>query len=166
MRRSARPTTACRRHDKPDSLGDAVRSRRFDSVSARYESCNEEIRPHGPYSIRTLARCVRRASRCSDRTSAEALSDDGGWRFSRLRRARASRNRPRPRRKRRTEDETRHPDLASGKAWPIFVPDPNVEDSGWFIKCLGRQYGRRRGRAGMRCRSVGCIANLIAEFGW
>ncbi|WP_425356260.1 hypothetical protein [Sinorhizobium fredii] len=58
------------------------------------------------------------------------FSDDGGWRISRLRRARASRNRPRPRRKRRTEDEPRHPDLASGKPWPIFVSDPNVEDSG------------------------------------
>ncbi|MBB4189590.1 hypothetical protein GGE07_006286 [Sinorhizobium terangae] len=28
------------------------------------------------------------------------------------------------------EDEPRHSDLASGKPWPIFVPDPDVEDSG------------------------------------
>ncbi|WP_420093033.1 hypothetical protein [Sinorhizobium fredii] len=26
--------------------------------------------------------------------------------------------------------EPRHPDLASGKPWPILVPDPDVEDSG------------------------------------
>lgn len=28
------------------------------------------------------------------------------------------------------EGEPRHPDLASGKPWPIFVPDPDAEDSG------------------------------------
>lgn len=28
------------------------------------------------------------------------------------------------------EEEPRHPDLASGKPWPIFVPDPGVENSG------------------------------------
>lgn len=28
------------------------------------------------------------------------------------------------------EDEPRHPDLASGKSWPILVPDPDAEDSG------------------------------------
>lgn len=26
------------------------------------------------------------------------------------------------------EDEPRHPDLASGKPWPILVPDPDVAD--------------------------------------
>ena len=28
------------------------------------------------------------------------------------------------------EDEPRHPDLASGKPWPIFVPDPDADDGG------------------------------------
>lgn len=28
------------------------------------------------------------------------------------------------------EDEPRHPDLASGKPWPILVPDPTAEDGG------------------------------------
>jgi hypothetical protein len=28
------------------------------------------------------------------------------------------------------EDEPRHPDLASGKSWPILVPDPDAEDGG------------------------------------
>ncbi|MER9225788.1 hypothetical protein NKI39_09035 [Mesorhizobium sp. M0664] len=28
------------------------------------------------------------------------------------------------------EDEPRHPDLASGKPWPILVPDPDAEDGG------------------------------------
>jgi len=28
------------------------------------------------------------------------------------------------------EDEPRHPDLASGKPWPILVPDPDARDSG------------------------------------
>jgi hypothetical protein len=28
------------------------------------------------------------------------------------------------------EDEPRHPDLASGKPWPILVPDPNAQDAG------------------------------------
>jgi hypothetical protein len=26
------------------------------------------------------------------------------------------------------EDEPRHPDFASGKPWPILVPDPDAED--------------------------------------
>jgi hypothetical protein len=26
------------------------------------------------------------------------------------------------------ENEPRHPDLASGKPWPILVPDPDAED--------------------------------------
>jgi len=29
-----------------------------------------------------------------------------------------------------SENETLHPDPAFGKPWPIFVPDPDVEDSG------------------------------------
>lgn len=28
------------------------------------------------------------------------------------------------------EGEPRHPDLASGKPWPILVPDPDAEDGG------------------------------------
>jgi hypothetical protein len=28
------------------------------------------------------------------------------------------------------EEEPRHPDLASGKPWPILVPDPDAEDGG------------------------------------
>ena len=29
-----------------------------------------------------------------------------------------------------SEGEPRHPDLATGKPWPILVPDPHAEDGG------------------------------------
>lgn len=31
------------------------------------------------------------------------------------------------------EDEPRHPDLASGKPWPILAPDPDADDAGRYI---------------------------------
>ncbi|WP_375293100.1 hypothetical protein [Ensifer sp. ENS10] len=74
--------------------------------------------------LRTLAGCVRPELRRKllPMTAGRQFRDSAPRVLREIDRVRDESDTP--------ENETLHPDPAFGKPWPIFVPDPDVEDSG------------------------------------